>query len=215
MRWQHPDAMRPVDFPAADRPIIDALRLPDRMLITGMDPARIEVFLLRLERAFKDGIRLVQLRAHGLSSDRYLTLSQAVLELCRVHGARLVLNPPSLVSQTLSGQGLHLGSRRLMSLDRRPSGYDLVGASCHNAAELRKAEALGLNYALLSPVMPTASHPHATPLGWDRFSQLAKPALLPVYALGGMSVGDIEIAKRCGGQGIAAISGLWPGSPMK
>ncbi len=163
-----------------------------------------------LEATIEGDAAFVQLRAHGLISDRYLRLSQAVQGLCRKYGSRLVLNPPCGMSALPPGDGLHLGSRRLVALNRRPPGYDLVGASCHDAAELRQAEALGLNYALLSPVMPTTSHPHATPLGWDRFSQLAEPALLPVYALGGMGVQDIEIAKRCGGQGIAAISGLWP-----
>lgn len=215
MRWQHPDDMQPADFPAADRPIINALRLPDRMLITGADPAWPEEFLTRMERALNGGVRLVQLRAHGLIPDGYLRLSQAVQGLCRTHGANLVLNPPDRMSALPPGDGLHLGSRRLMALHRRPPEYALVGASCHDAAELRQAEALGLDYALLSPVMPTASHPDAIPLGWGEFSRLAEPALLPVYALGGMGVQDIQNAKRCGGQGIATISGLWPEYPLK
>ena len=33
---------------------------------------------------------------------------------------------------------------------------------------------------------------------------------IPVYALGGMERGDLETVFAHGGQGIAAIRGLWP-----
>jgi 8-oxo-dGTP diphosphatase len=85
-----------------------------------------------------------------------------------------------------------------------------VSASCHTAAELTRAAALGLDYALLSPVKPTGTHPDARPLGWARFQELIEPIPLPVYALGGLGPADLTTAIHHGAQGIAAISGLWP-----
>ncbi|NCA91611.1 MAG: thiamine monophosphate synthase, partial [Gammaproteobacteria bacterium] len=73
-----------------------------------------------------------------------------------------------------------------------------------------RAAALGLDYALLSPVMPTASHPGAPHLGWEDFAALAEAAALPVYALGGLGPGEVEHAIQHGAQGVAAIRGLWP-----
>jgi 8-oxo-dGTP diphosphatase len=97
-------------------------------------------------------------------------------------------------------------------LKRRPGlPGELVGASCHDAAELTQAVAFGLDYALLSPVKATTSHPSANPLGWSRFSALVDPIPLPVYALGGLTPADLAEAVRHGAQGIAAIRGLWPG----
>jgi len=63
---------------------------------------------------------------------------------------------------------------------------------------------------VLSPVRPTASHPDATPLGWSRFAELVDPVPLPVYALGGLRLEDLDDAIHHGAQGIAAIRGLWP-----
>jgi len=34
---------------------------------------------------------------------------------------------------------------------------------------------------------------------------------LPIYALGGLDAGHVSQVRRHGGQGIAAIRGLWPG----
>jgi 8-oxo-dGTP diphosphatase len=215
--WQHPAAMDPDAFPAADRPVILALRLPDRMLITGAGAGRPAGFLARLERALGHGLRLVQLRTPELAPAAFRSLAAAVLERCRDAGAALVINPPPgwpgpELAALPEAAGLHLNGRRLWQLEQRPlAGSRLVGCSCHTAEDLARAARLGLDYALLSPVLPTTSHPDATPLGWAGFSALTGPATLPVYALGGLTGDDLETARRHGGQGIAAIRGLWPG----
>lgn len=209
--WLLPQTMDPAAFPAADRPIISALRLPELLLITGADPGDPRPFLARLERALGSGIRLVQLRAHGLDDASYRRLARGAFDRCEEAGARLLLNrdPDSLVGAPR--HGLHLTAGRLRSLDRRPAGsQELTGASCHDAAELARAAALGLDYALLAPVKVTATHPGALALGWDGFAALADPAPLPIYALGGMDATDLTDAIHHGAQGIAAVRGLWP-----
>lgn len=209
--WLRPEAMDPARFPAADRPIITALRLPQLVLITGPDPADTPVFLARLERALESGIRLVQLRAHELDRDAYARLAERAFDLCERRGARLILNRAPEEAERLPRQGLHLSARVLGSLDARPGRPDeLVGASCHDRAELAAAVRLGLDYALLSPIRRTRSHPDSIPLGWDAFAELADPQPLPIYALGGLDPTDLGDAIHHGAQGIAAIGGLWP-----
>jgi thiamine monophosphate synthase len=85
-----------------------------------------------------------------------------------------------------------------------------LSASCHDAQELQQAENLGLDFVVLSPVLPTRSHPDAEVLGWQKFSQLCEQISLPVYALGGMSTELMPKSWMHGAQGIAGIRGLWP-----
>lgn len=207
LRWLLPDAMQAADFPAADRPIITALRLPDRYLITGADPARPDEFLRRLENALSRGLQLVQLRAHELSDAQYAGLAKAAQELCRVYGARLLLNRSGEPQSW--ADGVHLTRHQLMASTRRPQTTGWVGASCHNPQELRQAERLSLDYALLSPVRHTSSHPEVEPLGWERFTEWVERVNLPVYALGGLDAGSLWEAKQNGAQGIAAIGAFW------
>lgn len=197
-------------FPAANIPIIKAVNLPDRYLITpepGLDQSG---FLATLERALEQGVTLVQLRAKQLSTADYRVLVPAVLDVCRRANARLLLNAEPVLAAETGVDGVHLSSRRLMALSVRPLGDDyLVGASCHTEEEVRHAGALGLDFIVVSPVQQTSSHPGARLLGFEGLQQLSEPALLPVYALGGMQLSDMGAAFRHGAQGIAAISAFW------
>ena len=106
--------------------------------------------------------------------------------------------------------GLHLSARELALVEARPIASELLlGASCHNLDELQQAARVGVDYALLSPVAATATHPQAKPLGWEAFARLVATVNFPVYALGGMTDADLHQAQALGGQGVAAISAWW------
>ena len=116
--------------------------------------------------------------------------------------------PEEVVS--LGAHGIHLSSKKLALLNERPLGNEyLVAASCHDQQELERACRINADFVVLSPVNKTSSHPQAQPLGWDNFGKLTRLANIPVYALGGMNIADINDAKGNGAQGVAMISGLW------
>jgi 8-oxo-dGTP diphosphatase len=157
-------------------------------------------------------LRLVQLRAHQLPDADYLVLAEAAWDLCQKHGARLLLNRPQQPEKWAGrSDGIHLTRHQLMSLDHRLEGHAWMGASCHDPVELHRAQQLGLDYVLLSPVQITRSHPDAEPMGWKRFAEWVNAVNLPVYALGGLESKHLPLAKRMGAQGIAGISGFWTG----
>ena len=85
-----------------------------------------------------------------------------------------------------------------------------MAASCHTARDLLQAQQLGLDFAVVGSVLATASHPRATPLGWEGFASLREATALPLYAIGGLTPNEIATARQHGAQGIAAIRALWP-----
>ncbi|MCG7920237.1 MAG: Nudix family hydrolase [Candidatus Thiodiazotropha lotti] len=211
LQWLSPADMQPEDFPAADRPVISALKLPQQYMITGRDAEQPGQFLSRLSLAIERGIQLVQLRAHQLSDSAYRQLLADVLPLCRASGVNLLINrPQGVLAWHSEADGLHLTATQLVSLTQRPACAKLIGASCHQLEEVKLAERAGLDYVLLSPVQRTTTHPQAVSLGWPRFAELVDQVNLPVYALGGLSADDLPKAILSGAQGIAAISAFWP-----
>ena len=210
LAWVTPAELHNYPMPAADRPIVAAIVLPDTYLITGDWAGDSRQLLDRLDGALARGERLFQLRLPGADEAHFRTLAGCALERCRPCGARLLLNAePGLVAD-LGADGVHLNSRRLMSCDARPLGDAfLVAVSCHDEIELRHAEQIGADCVVISPVLPTRSHQGAKTLGWTGFKQLAESAAVPVYALGGMSPDLVGATRRQGGQGVAGISAFW------
>lgn len=210
VQWVSKQQLDTYHFPEANLPIIRACQLPSHYLITpavGEDEAE---FIRQLQAALANGISLVQYRQKGLSADQFESLARQVVEVCRNAGARILLNSdPELVEQ-LQADGLQLNASELMSLSSRPlPDQYLVAASCHDYEEIQRAGELGLDFAVLSPVQKTATHPEAQPLGWEEFENIVSQATLPVYALGGVTRSDTERAWLSGAQGVSAIRALW------
>jgi 8-oxo-dGTP diphosphatase len=212
IRWVAPDELPGFEFPAANRPIVAAARLPDHYAILDAESADSRLLQDRLRRYAIAGIKLIRLRASRLDLPQYGALAECAADFCGSRGIRLLLNgDPELVQRT-GASGLHLRSDQLMGLKERPlDSAHWVAASCHGREELRQAERIGADFAVLSPVRATATHPGAKPLGWEAFAALAEEAAIPVFALGGLRPIDTAKAKRRGAQGIAAIRGFLEG----
>ena len=209
LRWCAVAEMHALPMPPADRPVVAALRLPAHYPVTpepGDDDAS---FLRGFARLIDNGETCIQLRCKRVSASRRRALAQAACALAREAGAQLLINGDAALADEL-GVGLHLTSSMLMQTAQRPLAADRwIAASCHDARELAHAASIGVDFAVLGPVLATPSHPHATTLGWDRFAELVAQAPLPVFALGGLTPSDLSAARNAGAQGIAGISGFW------
>ena len=211
LAWVPLHKLSSYDMPPADRPVVAALLQPTHYLVTP-EPHEPIAWLAALERSLASGIQRVQLRARTLPPDRWQSLARQALSMCREAGAEVLVNGDASLAMEL-GCGLHLPAAQLAQCaEHRPLPVGLpLAASCHDLADLQRAQALACDFAVLGPVAPTASHPGASTLGWHGFSALREQVSLPIYPIGGMTSDDVDIAREHGGQGVAAIRALWGG----
>lgn len=211
VRWIPVQQLNPSIFPAADRPVIAALQLPTLYLITPEPDVDRTRFMAVLEAALISGVRLVRLRARHVNPLELKSLSHEVMQCAKCYGVRVLVEGGSTLVHEVGADGVHLSSRELMQLARRPLPLGrLVAASVHTRAQMSRANEMAVDFVTVSPVAVTSSHPGAEPLGWRGFAVLCESAAMPAYALGGMTGAHVPQAIQHGGQGIAAIRGLWP-----
>lgn len=209
LEWVPPAELQDWQLLPADEPIVAALKLPPLMLVTP-HPESEAAFLVKLQRSLRAGVDLVQLRAPGMDAGRFNNLALSVLSLCRDHGAQVFLNTSPEQARMLHADGLHLSQG--MARRRSPGEWDgssRLGMSCHSAAEVRGALDYAPDYLCIGPVQVSATHPEAPPLGWQAFAELAALSPVPVFAIGGLGLKDLQTARQYGGHGIAAIRSLW------
>lgn len=211
--WVRPDEIVSYPMLAANRPIINAVRLPQCYLITPEPSARKD-FLKELEASLRAGVKLFRLRATELGDSSYLALAMQCIELAKQVGAQILLDRCADQIEALGAHGLHLRAADVERRRKRPLPPHLwLAASCHSASELKQALKIGADFAVLGPVGATPGHAAVASLGWQSFSALKNDLPLPVYALGGLGIGDLQSAWGHGAQGIAAIRGLWRQTP--
>jgi 8-oxo-dGTP diphosphatase len=206
--WQQFPDISVAPLLPANAPVLRALSLPPLYAISNVAELGEETFLARLQQQLQVGLRLVQLREKQLSREQLRVLAQRMQPLLQAAGAKLLLNADIALAQDIGADGVQLNAAQLANLTRRPE-LPWCGASCHSREELLRAEALGCDFALLSPVLPTPSHPGAPHLGWEKFQSMAAGLSLPVYALGGLTTADMETAWRHGAHGIALLRQAW------
>jgi 8-oxo-dGTP diphosphatase len=209
LAWQRPGAATVAPMLPANAPVLAALALPEVYAISHAHEIGAQAQLAALRASLAGGLGLVQLREAPMPTDRREAFAAAATALCHDHGARVVVNGDAQLAWAVGADGVHLTSAQLMAARGRPQ-LPLVGASCHDAGELQRAADLGLDFVVLGPVKPTASHPGQAGLGWTKFRALLADYPLPAYALGGLERADLADARQAGAQGIAAIRGAWP-----
>ncbi|HCS12807.1 MAG TPA: thiamine phosphate synthase [Zetaproteobacteria bacterium] len=164
---------------------------PELLLITDHVRYPGEAFFVSVEAALQGGADAVLAREKQMDSARLLAFCSRLRELTRQYDARLLVHTQADVARAVGADGVHVSSvdiRELPAMRRWLNKPDIsLSASCHDAAQLRQASDAGADFALLSPVFPTASHPGEAHLGVERFSELAAASPLPVIALGGIT----------------------------
>lgn len=207
LAWVDAEAPEVAPILPANGPILKGLSLPLEYGISDLARLGEAEFLRRLDLRLARGLRLIQLREKELGETEFRRLAAELSRRCAPWGARLILNGHEELAREL-GAGVHLGAGRLMTLPSRPE-LAWVSASCHNPEELARAAALELDFVVLSPVLPTQSHPGAETLGWARFADALRDYPLPVFALGGLGIEDLALARSHGAHGVALKSQAW------
>ena len=189
--------------------------LPHTYVISGVCASQM-AFLERIAGHVQRGTKLVQLRLGHDQPAQCYGLARRCKALARDSGVALLLNG-SLKDARNVGLSCHLPARELLRLDAEAvqqwrdctDDTHLLGASCHNLAELRHAQTVGCDFAVLSPVRLTRSHPRRAALGLAAFTSMVADVHLPVFGLGGLHPRDEDAIRRIGGHGVAGISAFW------
>ncbi|OTG59182.1 dGTP triphosphohydrolase [Acinetobacter sp. ANC 3903] len=193
--WYSREELLDLNFPKANLSIIQRLYWPHQIKISAQ--------LDDLAQLKQD--QLLYWRVEGIQQQLTELAGRSV-----EHLPRLIVNVDifeqlsSIQQQAISA--IHLKQSQLMAL--KPGDLTLGKryiAACHDLASMQQAQQIGCDAILLSPVLPTVTHPDAVALGWEQFKAWVSQVDIPVFALGGMQAGDLATAKEQGGYGIAGM----------
>ncbi len=162
-------------------------------------------------QAIDGGAQVVQLRDKvGERGDVY----RAALELnalCRERGVLFFVNDYCDIAAAVGAPGLHIGQRD-MPLDavRRILPIDtVVGLSCENAADVRRALEEGADCLAVGAVFPTSQKADHVLAGLDVLREARVIAgSVPLVAIGGIDLLNVASVVEAGADSVAVIGAV-------
>jgi thiamine-phosphate diphosphorylase len=180
------------------------------MMLRGIyalvEPARHPDPLRYLAALLDGGIRLVQIRAKGGID---IALLDAFVAAVRARDGVAIVNDE--VELALRADGVHLGQEDAALHDlatlRARFGARVIGLSCGTPAEARAAR--HVDYLGVGPIFATASKADAGgPIGVNGVRVVVAATVLPVAAIGGISLALLPRVRETGATMAAIISAL-------
>ena len=163
--------------------------------------------------ACEAGVKWVQLRIKDLAAEQVMPTALAAKELCVQYGVLLTINDFPEVAQAVDAYGIHLGKEDISLTEaRKIVGQKLIGGTANTFDDIRQHVESGADYVGVGPFRFTSTKKNLSPiLGLEGYKQLLGKCRkagyhIPVLAIGGLALEDVEELLQTGVYGIAVSS---------
>jgi thiamine-phosphate pyrophosphorylase len=169
-------------------------------------------FLPFLEKALRAGVRAVQLRAkNALDEDELLRIGREARRLTREAGAAFIVNDRVDLAMQLDADGAHVGQDDLSPAEARRilGAGKLLGLSTHSREQVLRAQREPVDYIGFGPVFPTMTKESPSPVtGLPNLAWAVRNSRLPVVAIGGITLENVDDVLAAGARNAAVISAV-------
>ena len=182
----------------------------------------IEEQLYNIHQALDAGCDWIQLRFKDQTVKDTFALAEAVKFLCEEYLANFIVNDNLYLAQQIAADGVHLGLSDMKIDEARAilGSTKIIGGTANTFEDIKNHVKNGCDYIGLGPFRFTNTKEKLSPiLGlsgyFEILRQMKKNKIqIPVYAIGGIELNDINPLMETGIHGIA-VSGMITNSDKK
>jgi len=176
---------------------------------TTPENSEFSALLQLIEAAVIAGVSLIQIREKNMPLRVLADLCARAVTITRRTETRLLINDRVDVALAYGADGVHLSSKSLSAgVARQISGSEfIVGVSTHSFSEVTEARNGGADFVVFGPVFETPSKLHlGEPQGIEKLREISSSVgELPVLAIGGVNLDNVDDCFAAGALGVAAI----------
>ena len=157
------------------------------------------------------GATLFQYRNKTASMKDAYPEAVALRQAATKAGVLFIVNDRCDLALAVNADGVHLGQGDLpLALARKVMGPDkLIGISTHNATQVREASAGKPDYLGFGPIYaPGSKIDHDPVVGLEGLRAIRPLTSLPIFAIGGIQIGQVRDVMEAGADGAAVISAI-------
>lgn len=163
--------------------------------------------------ALDGGCRWIQLRMKDAVCDDVCRVADKLLPICRAYDATFIIDDHVEIAKSVGADGVHLGKNDMPIAEARSilGKKFIIGATCNTFEEIREASSIA-DYVGCGPFRLTQTKKNLAPtLGLDGYRQIVwrcreQQINIPIVAIGGITLADINDVLDAGPNGIAVSS---------
>lgn len=170
-----------------------------------------------VSRVLTAGIRWIQFREKLKPRLKLYEQAMEIRALTKDADAILIVNDHVDIAQAVGADGIHLGQEDLPIKEaRKIVGKDrIIGISTHNLEQAVKAEEAGADYIGFGPVFHTTTKVAGAPRGISMLKTVTERIHIPVVAIGGINLDNVESVFLNGADAVAVASAILTGDIEK
>ncbi len=167
-------------------------------------------FLERIEQALSGGVTMLQLREKNKATREYIELAEKVHQITKRYDVPLIIDDRVDVAQAIGAEGVHLGREDMpVATARKILGDDyIIGATAKTVPWAKDAEAQGADYLGVGAIFPTTTKVKTILTSTEILADICKAVSIPVNAIGGLTIDNMDVLKGISISGICAVSAI-------
>ena len=179
-------------------------------LVTASDNLRGRDFYNSIEEALKGGVTMLQLREKNASGKEFLEKAIKLRELTKKYNVKFIINDRVDIAMLCDADGVHVGQSDIPANKvRELIGEDkIVGVSARTVEEALTAKENGADYLGVGAMFTTRTKLDAKSVSIEKLKEIKELIKLPVVAIGGLSLSNIDKLKECNVDGYAVVSAI-------
>ena len=168
----------------------------------------------QVKMVLEGGCKWIQLRMKEATDEEVKAVAEELIPLCKDADAILVIDDRVELVKEMEVTGVHLGKKDMPVAEARNllEGGPIIGATANTAGDIFALKGIDVDYVGLGPFRHTTTKENLSPiLGLEGYRKIMKEireagVQLPVVAIGGITLEDIDDVMATGVNGVA-ISG--------
>ncbi len=180
-------------------------------VILNLVPAGEEALLDLAHQVVTSGADVVQLRAKDYPTKKLMRLTEKLIKIVSAQHIPLIINDRVDLVSTLGVAGVHLGQDDLPLPQAREilGNNKTIGLSTHTMEEALWGQKNGADYLALGPIFPTTTkQPPRPSLGLSLLPRLINSIHIPLVAIGGINLTNIDQLLSLGVRRVAIVSAI-------
>lgn len=161
--------------------------------------------------AIDGGCKWIQIRMKQATDDEISEITNELIPICKEKGVILILNDRVELCKILGVHGVHIGKNDMNPIQARDflGAEAIIGVTANTAEDIIALKGIDVDYVGLGPFRHTNTKENLSPIiGLEGYKEIITKVRnaginLPIVAIGGITIDDVEDIIKCGVNGIA------------